>query len=107
MKKNTIKLNEASLRKIVAESVKKVLKESEEQYQVVLYDGNRPTQCLFRGTEEECKTVEAAYDIMHKNGRLVSRTEPVNVDEFGEPESFLGQRDEYDHCAEMGDFDEY
>ena len=29
MKKNTIKLNEASLRKIVADSVNKVLKESE------------------------------------------------------------------------------
>ena len=37
MEKNTIKLNEAQLRQIVAESVKKVLNEVNENYD---YDGN-------------------------------------------------------------------
>ena len=37
MKKNTIKLNEAQLHQIVAESVKKVLNETNENYD---YDGN-------------------------------------------------------------------
>ena len=39
MKKNAIKLNEAQLRKIVAESVKKVLKETELDYDVDNFSG--------------------------------------------------------------------
>lgn len=60
MKKNTIKLNEAKLKKIVAESVKKVLMESQQEN---LYQ----TVC---NLEEDLKTVIRNTDSTSNQGTI-------------------------------------
>ena len=74
MKKNAVKLNENTLRQIVAESVKKVLKE-----------GIRDIE----GLGEEIRDAEGiAYELREKIGALLSKVNtrygymPVNTDEY-------------------------
>lgn len=58
MKKNTIKLDESKLKQIVAESVKKVLKESAslngEEYAVKIQDGERRANMLIKNFQQKC-----------------------------------------------------
>ena len=74
MKKNTVKLNESQLRKIIAESVKRALKEEGEGIEAM---GSAPSECygkygelMEKLDEEGDKEIEF---ILQKNGMLNGR----------------------------------
>lgn len=83
---------------------------NEKKYRVIITECGRPTECHFVGTMEDCEIIAQAWCITHRNHpcrrHLDVVIDEVRYDEYGDVISFAEERDEYDHCYEMGDFDE-
>lgn len=83
----------------------------EGRWQAVSCECGRPQSCIKRGTWKECcyaaLAEELGYSTKYAREYLDVKIMEINVDECGDEESFGALRDEYDHCWEMGDFDEY
>ena len=82
---------------------------NEKQYRVIITECGLPTSCYFVGTMEECEIMAQAWVIQHRNYarrcHLDVVIDEVRYDEYGDVISFAEEKDEYDHCYEMGDFD--
>ena len=88
--------------------------EGEQRYQAVVYywvhDFRIPNNCVMRGTYKECAVAAMKEEMRWNEGmreRYSVSVEPVTLDEYGDETSFGEQVEEFWHCYEMGDFDEY
>ena len=82
---------------------------NEKQYRVIITECGRPTSCYYVGTMEECEIMAQAWGIKHRNYarrcHLDVVIDEVRYNEYGDVISCAEEKDEYDHCYEMGDFD--
>lgn len=83
--------------------------DNEKEYRVIITECGRPTECYFVGTMEDCEIMAQAWFITNRNHPCLRYLDvvidEVRYDEDGFAITFAEDRDEYDHCYEMGDFD--
>lgn len=81
----------------------------EKLFRVIVYQAGRPTSVYFKGTYHECEVMQEAWHLLHRNmpyyANCDAGIEAVRYDAYGDEICFAEERDEYDHCAAMGDFD--